>query len=41
MSLFTSDIKQNPISKLNLHFYTKPCKHKNSTSRADNLSMVF
>ena len=36
MSLFTTDIKQDPISKLNLHFYTELCKHNNSTSRADN-----
>ena len=36
MSLFTTNIKQDPISKLNLHFYTELCKHNNSTSRADN-----
>ena len=36
MSLFTTDIKQDPISKLNLHFYTELCKHNNSISRADN-----
>ena len=36
MSLFTTDIKQDPISKLNLPFYTELCKHNNSTSRADN-----
>jgi hypothetical protein len=36
MSLFTTDIKQDPISKLNLHFYTELCKHNNSTSRADS-----
>jgi hypothetical protein len=30
MSLFTTDIKQDPISKLNLHFYTELCKHNNT-----------
>ena len=40
MSLFTTDIKQDPISKLNLHFYTELCKHNNSTSRADMNSIT-
>ena len=41
MSLFTTDIKQDPISKLNLHFYTELCKHNNSTSRADKAKFTF